>query len=64
MRTCGADRAGRRRARQLGKNSMASLPATLRHNPLLWLLIFVPAVLAGERFVFHRIENARIFGRG
>ena len=27
---------------------MASLPATLRHNPLLWLLIFVPLVLAGE----------------
>ena len=27
---------------------MASLPATLRHNPLLWLLIFVPTVLAGE----------------
>ncbi len=28
---------------------MPSLPATLRHNPLLWLLIFVPTVLAGER---------------
>jgi len=28
---------------------MAALLAALRHNPLLWLLIFVPAVLAGER---------------
>ena len=28
---------------------MAALLADLRHNPLLWLLIFVPAVLAGER---------------
>lgn len=28
---------------------MAALLAALRHNPLFWLLIFVPAVLAGER---------------
>ena len=28
---------------------MAALLAVLRHNPLLWLLIFVPAVLIGER---------------
>ena len=28
---------------------LATLLASLRHNPLLWLLIFVPVVLAGER---------------
>jgi Ca2+:H+ antiporter len=28
---------------------MAALSATLRHNPLLWLLGFVPAVLVGQR---------------
>ncbi len=28
---------------------MAALLAALRHNPLLWLLVFVPAVLVGER---------------
>ena len=28
---------------------MAAILAALRHNPLLWLLIFVPAVLAAER---------------
>ena len=28
---------------------MAALLAALRHNPVLWLLIFVPAVLAGQR---------------
>ena len=28
---------------------MAALLAALRHNPLLWLLVFVPAVLAVER---------------
>jgi Ca2+:H+ antiporter len=28
---------------------MAAVLAVLRHNPLLWLLIFVPAVLVGER---------------
>ena len=28
---------------------MTSVRATLRHNPLLWLLVFVPAVLIGER---------------
>src|SRR5688500_20403645 len=28
---------------------MATLFAALRHNPVLWLLIFVPAVLGGQR---------------